>query len=222
MKKNIKYIIIFLFLLLVLILMLFILKLNATEKHKINENEEEIVTLIDDINITDKNEAIVVYLENKVKEQEITENAEETKDAYILTQEIYNINGAIGHLNIPKIELNTEVFSNQTVEKMEEMPCFLYTTGGLNKVGTTLIVGHNRANGTLFSNNSKLEEGDEFYFTDLEGNKLKYIVKSKTIKLDTDTSFLTEEVDKPTMVLSCCTDNNDEYRIIIIGEAKLQ
>ena len=102
---------------------------------------------------------------------------------------------------------------------MEEMPCFLYTTGGLNKTGTTLFVGHNRMNGTLFSNNNKLQENDEFYFTDLDGTELKYTIYSKFITTEGDISFLNNTVDKPTIALSCCTDANDENRIIILGRA---
>lgn len=100
---------------------------------------------------------------------------------------------------------------------MEQMPCFLYTTGGLNDVGVTLFVGHNRRNGTLFSNNGKLEEGDEFYFIDLNGTELKYIIYKKFITDEGDISFLNEDVDKPTIALSCCTDNDDDYRIILLG-----
>ena len=220
MKKNKKYIITFFTLVLFFILLITILNFFAKENRKNQEEnyiEEKTVQLIDDEKIEQKDEAIIVYIENTVQEQEIRE---EIKDASALTHEIYDMNCPIGILTIPKTDVNTEVFSNQTVDKMEEMPCFLYTTGGLNKIGTTLIVGHNRVNGTLFSDNGKLEAGDEFYFKDFEEKELRYTIISKEIRLDTDTSFLTESVDKPTMVLSCCSDNDDEYRIIIIGVAE--
>ena len=102
---------------------------------------------------------------------------------------------------------------------MEKMPAFLYTSGGLNQVGITLFVGHNRRNGKMFSNNKKLSEGDIFYFTDYEGNKKKYTIYSKFITTSDDTSFLNTNVDVPTIALSCCTDASDENRIIILGRA---
>lgn len=74
--------------------------------------------------------------------------------------------------------------------------------------------------GTLFSNNNKLQENDEFYFTDYEGNKKKYIIYSKFITTDDDISYLNNDVNKPTIALSCCTDQNDDNRIIILGEAE--
>ena len=156
---------------------------------------------------------------NQPNEEEQKPAPEPIKDASTLTQEIYNMNSSIGTLYIPKTKITTEVYCNPDVGKMEKMPCFLYTNGGINKKGTTLIVGHNRRNGKLFSNNKKLVEGDEFYFTDYEGNQMKYTITSKFITVESDTSFLNSDVDKPTIALSCCTDANDENRIIIIGRA---
>ena len=101
------------------------------------------------------------------------------------------------------------------------MPCFLYTTGGLNKPGATLIVGHNKRNGKLFSNNKKIQEGDEFYFKDYEGKELKYVVYSKFITTDGDMSFLNSNETNPVIALSCCTDANDENRIIVLGRAEI-
>jgi LPXTG-site transpeptidase (sortase) family protein len=154
-----------------------------------------------------------------VEENVETNTQEKTKDAADLTQEIYNINGPIGTLYIPKTGLNTQIYSNVTVDEMESMPCFLYTTGGLNKKGVTLFVGHNRRNGKIFSDNNNLENGDKFYFKDLDGTELEYTVYSKFVTTENDTSFLNDDVDSPTIALSCCTDDDDDYRIIILGRA---
>lgn len=192
--------------------------INYKEKNKkIEEDYHEETAQIIENQSKEENETIIINIEKKAEKEERVENK---KDAATLTQEIYNINGPIGRLYIPKTGLNTEIYSNVTVDKMEEMPCFLYTTGGLNKIGTTLLVGHNRMNGKLFSDNDELEEGDEFYFKDIEGKELKYIVYSKTIKIDGDISFVREEVNNPTIALSCCTDNNDDYRIVILAKSE--
>ena len=135
-------------------------------------------------------------------------------------QNIYNMNTEIGTLYIPKTKLNTKVYSNPDPQKMEKMPAILYTSGGLNQKGITLIVGHNRRNGKMFSKNKKLSEGDVFYFTDYEGVEKEYTIYSKFITTSDDTSFLNTNVDGPTIALSCCTDASDDNRIIILGRAE--
>ena len=106
------------------------------------------------------------------------------------------------------------------MDKMEEKPCLLYTTEGVNKIGTSLIVGHNRKNGRLFSSVSKLKIGDVFYFKDSDGNELKYIIYSKSVKNENDVDFLQDEVNCPTIALSTCTNSYDKNRTVIIGKAQ--
>ena len=130
------------------------------------------------------------------------------------------MNTEIGTLYIPKTKLTTKVYSNPDPKKMDKMPALLYTSGGLNQTGITLIVGHNRRNGKIFSKNKKLEEGDVFYFTDYEGNEKEYTIYSKFTTTSEDTSFLNTNVDVPTIALSCCTDASDDNRIIILGRAE--
>ena len=72
--------------------------------------------------------------------------------------------------------------------------------------------------GKIFSNNKKLEEGDEFYFTDYEENEKKYVIYSKFTTTESDTSFLEQEVDSPVIALSCCTNVGDT-RLIIMGKS---
>lgn len=221
MKKSTKYIVIvFLFLLIALIV--FLVSMSFYQNHV--KSKENIIssTPITTQNNTEEN-ALVVGISKDPGTEEVPEpeqpEPEPEKDPATLTQEIYNMNTTIGTLYIPKTKLTTEIYSNSDVDKMEKMPCFLYTSGGLNKKGVTLLIGHNKRNGKLFSNNKKLEEGDEFYFTDYEGNEIKYTIYSKFITTDDDVSFLSEKVDVPTIALSCCTDANNENRIIILGRA---
>lgn len=222
MKSNIKYIIIVLLIILIILIVLLVYLNNKN----IQNDKENIVTgtqeLIPPTNHIEEN-AIVVGIENKVETNEIQEQPEPEpepeKDPATLTQEIYNMNTTIGTLYIPKTKLTTEIYSNPDVDKMDKMPCFLYTSGGLSKKGVTLFIGHNKRNGKLFSNNKKLEEGDEFYFIDYEGNEIKYTIYSKFITTDDDVSFLSDDFDTPTIALSCCTDENNENRIIILGRA---
>lgn len=215
MEKYIKYIVILLItLLIVSISIIFILNKKEEEP----QEEIQVATVEEPKEVEEDEEETLVVDIAKNETQPIPE--EPKKDASTLTQEIYDMNSEIGTLNIPKTGLTTQIFSNTTVSKMEEMPCFLYTTGGLNQTGVTLFVGHNRVNGTIFSDNNKLEEGDKFYFTDYEGVEKEYEIYSKFVTTESDTSYLNEKVDSPVIALSCCTDADDENRIIILGKTE--
>lgn len=227
MKNKIKIILLFFIVIIVIISIIVYLNIKANNK----KNDVEINNTVSDTIIDKTDEPMVVELGNNVKtsenpktDEENSKNKEESKntqplDAATLTQNIYNMNSEIGTLYIPKTGLTTAIYSNSSVSQMEKMPCFLYTTGGLNKPGATLIVGHNKRNGKLFSNNKKIEVGDEFYFKDYEGVELKYNVYSKFTTTDGDMSFLNPDETSPVIALSCCTDANDENRIIILGRA---
>ena len=223
MKNKIKIILLFFIATIIIISIILYLNIKANK----NKNVIEINNTAGGAIIEKTDEPMVVEIgktgENNQKDAE-NSNKEENKntqplDAATLTQNIYNMNSEIGTLYIPKTGLTTAVFSNSSVSQMEKMPCFLYTTGGLNKPGATLIVGHNKRNGKLFSNNKKIEVGDEFYFKDYEGVELKYNVYSKFTTTDGDMSFLNPDETSPVIALSCCTDANDENRIIILGRA---
>lgn len=217
-NKKMLFIIILIVILLVSICVFTNLKFyNKTKEEQVNnetiENQKK--------DLEDKENVLLFNIEKQEEKQQEENNVkEQVMDAATLTNEIYSLNTEIGTLYIPKTGLRTPIFSQVTVDKMEQMPCFLYTSGGLNKTGTTLFVGHNRMNGKLFSENRKLEEGDEFYFKDYEGNELKYVIYSKFITTESDTSYLNNNVDNPTIALSCCTDENNENRIIILGKAE--
>ena len=231
MNKKIKYIIIPLIAILIITIAIIIVI-------KYNESKETVTPIEEPENTSEENVMVIgINTENTTSQeeqkqpennnnkqpeeptQEPTQEPEPTRDASALTQEIYNMNTTIGTLYIPKTKLNTKVYCNPDPKKMEKMPAFLYTSGGLNQVGITLFVGHNRRNGKMFSNNKKLAVGDIFYFTDYEGNKKKYTIYSKFTTTSDDTSFLNTNVDVPTIALSCCTDASDDNRIIILGRA---
>lgn len=217
MKNKLIYILIFVISIIIVLAIIFGVKFAVNKQFsKVGVNEAASFS-------EEKNEPKPVSVENKTKTEETKEEKKDevVLDAAALTQQIYAMNTEIGTLYIPKTGLNTPIYSNSSVSQMEKMPCFLYTTGELNKPGATLIVGHNKRNGKLFSNNKKIEEGDEFYFKDYEGKELKYVVYSKFITTDTDMTFLDPNETKPVMALSCCTDANDENRIIILGRAEV-
>lgn len=226
MKTKIKYIIIILIIILILAIVT-IIKINIDKKARelpttadTNQTEENVLVVgIEKNNQTEENPS---QTEQNTSNNKTTEEPvqEPERDASTFTQEIYNMNTTIGTIRIPKTKINLQVYSNSDPKKMEKMPAFLYTSGGLNENGITLLVGHNKRNGKIFSNNKKLAEGDVFYFTDYQGREKKYTIYSKFTTTSDDTAFLNGNFDAPVMALSCCTDASDDNRIIILGRAE--
>lgn len=162
---------------------------------------------------------IVATIERQIEQAE--EDPEYVKTAADITQEIQELDINIGTLNIPKINYNSEVYCKQNADKMEVMPCMLYTNQGPNKPGVTVFVGHNRENGTLFSNNNLLEENDELYFTDINGDTKKYVIYSKFVTANDDVSFYNTPSEVPIIVMQCClTANTSDQVIIIMAKAE--
>ena len=100
-------------------------------------------------NVETEENVLVIGLDNTIKEEPEPEPEPEPEGPSTpaeWTTSIEAMGTEIGNLYIPRTKLNTPVYCKQSPEKMEKMPCFLYTSGGLNKPGVTCITGHNRRN----------------------------------------------------------------------------
>ena len=160
MKNKLIYIVLLLLSIIIILSIVIVIKFNnkkvvkepnTNEQTSIKEETEETLIVGIETNNTEKqNNKNEEKQEEKQEEQKEEKHENQPQDPATLTQNIYNMNSEIGTLYIPRTGLTTSVYSNSSVSKMEKMPCFLYTTGGLNKPGATLIVGHNRRNGKLF------------------------------------------------------------------------
>ena len=158
-------------------------------------------------------EPLVAFLEKK----EEVDEAPQIRDAATITQDLQELDIDIGKIYIPKTGLSTEVYCKQNANKMEEVPCMLYTNKGPNLAGVTILVGHNRTNDTLFSNNNMLEENDEFYFKDyINGAEKTYKVYSKFVTNSTDVSFYNTPSDSPVIAMQCCLTPTDTENVLII------
>ena len=185
----------------------------VNSKIKANSQTELENTTIEGATIDEDDEPIIAIIEKKDEEVEDTEYIKTPAD---ITQEIQELDINIGTLNIPKINFNSEVYCKQNANKMETMPCMLYTNQGPNKPGVTILIGHNRENGTLFSNNNLLEENDELYFTDINGDTKKYVVYSKFVTDNNDVSFYNTHSEVPIIAMQCCLTANTSDKVIII------
>lgn len=74
----------------------------------------------------------------------------------------------VGRIEIPTINLSYVILDKATPSSIEASVAVSYGPGP-NKIGNTVIVGHNYRNGSFFGNNDKLQIGDKVYITDNSG-----------------------------------------------------
>ena len=120
----------------------------------------------------------------------------------------------VGTIEIPAINLKYPVLEEASKSAIE-VAVAVYYGPGLNKVGNTTIVGHNHRNGTFFSNNKKLVEGDKVYITDNSGNKITYVIYKTYTTAPEDSDYLDRDTQgKREISLLTCTDDTKSRLII--------
>lgn len=120
----------------------------------------------------------------------------------------------MGTIEIPAIDLEYPILERATKTSLEASVGIL-TGPGLNKVGNTVIVGHNYRNGTFFSRNKELKNDDVIYITDTSGNKVKYKIYNIYNTSADDADYITRDTaGQREISLSTCTDDS-RYRLII-------
>ncbi len=181
-------------------------KTNLQEAKKVNTQKEE-----------KKEEKIVKTSKTETSTKE-TQNTKVVENKNTVATQ-YKGYSTVGKIEIPKTGVNIPILSKVTVKGMEVAPCILYSTGELNKNGNNLIVGHNYRNGTIFSNNKKLQIGDKIYVTTLEGKKVEYTIYNKFVVNSEEVDYFMKESEKPEITLSTCTDD-EEQRLIIMAKIK--
>ena len=120
----------------------------------------------------------------------------------------------VGTIEIPAINLKYPVLEEASKSAIE-VAVAVYYGPGLNEVGNTTIVGHNYKNGTFFSNNKKLVEGDKVYITDNSGNKITYVIYKTYTTAPEDSDYLDRDTQgKREISLLTCTDDTKSRLII--------
>ena len=120
----------------------------------------------------------------------------------------------VGTIEIPAINLKYHVLEEASKSAIE-VEVAVYYGPGLNEVGNTTIVGHNYRNGTFFSNNKKLVEGDKVYITDNSGNKITYVIYKTYTTAPEDSDYLDRDTQgKREISLLTCTDDTKSRLII--------
>ena len=120
----------------------------------------------------------------------------------------------MGKIEIPAIELEYPVLERATKLSLEQSVGIM-TGPGLNKVGNTVIAGHNYRNGTFFSRNKDLKEEDLIYITDTDGNRVKYTIYNIYYTSREHADYIRRDTaGKREITLTPCTDDSKNRLII--------
>lgn len=175
---------------------------DATGKFngKINNITENVIS-----NTIEGNEiSPIIGLENIVVDNNSTENRLNTYKGFPM----------VGTIEIPATNLKCPVLENASKAAIE-VAVGIYDGPGLNEIGNTTIVGHNYRNGTFFSNNKKLVEGDKIYITDSTGKKVTYTIYKTYTTSPEDSTYLDRDTEgKREISLTTCTDDTQSRLII--------
>lgn len=177
-------------------------------------NEKDAAEAVDEF----ENSIIVVAMEDETNQN--TEEPQNTSSSTGTTTKNstsgvkYKGYDIIGTIQIPSISVKYPIIADTSPSAMDTAIVFLYGPG-LNKVGNSVIVGHNYRNGGFFGKNKNLKEGNKIYITDSSGNKLEYTITKKYITDDMDFTYATRDTaGKREISLSTCT-NDPTKRLII-------
>ncbi len=152
---------------------------------------------------------------NKIETNTNKTKTESSKNLEQMTVPPSECNGlaTIGKIEIPKTGINMPIYSKVSVKGMNLGPCLLYSTGEINKSGSSLIVGHNY-NG-IFGKNKNLQIGDKIYVTTLDGNRIAYTVYNKIFVTPDDLSYM--NTNNTQIAISTCT-SDDNCRLVVLAK----
>lgn len=195
------------------------------KKYKNSLDAEKEISRIDEY--IEENNGLVVEVGNNLDNTNnttTTNNTQTTNNKK--TNSLKNVNygltyrgyGVLGKIELPKVGLQYPVLETLTNANAIDVSVAMQYGVGLNKVGNTIIMGHNYRNGTFFGSNKKLAEGDKVYITDLSGKRIEYTIYKKFITPQEDFSYADRDTNgKREITLVTCHSNN-KYRLIIFAK----
>ena len=200
-KMNNNLIKIFAIFLIGILLIIYLSEINS------NAKEEETTQIV-------KRTANQVMQNNSVISEESQESKtnEEIQKTQIPTE--YKGFSVIAKLEIPKINLETYVLENYSVQALTVSVTKFYG-GEPNEIGNFCISGHNYVVKNMFHNLKKLDVNDEIFLTDLKNRTYKYKIYKKETVLPKETECLSQITDgKIELTLITCTTDSSK-RIIL-------
>ena len=152
--------------------------------------------------------------ENQTIEEssEIANNIEEYPKEEIISN--YNGYDVIAKLEIPKIDLETYVLKDYSVEALN-ISVTKFWGADANKIGNFCIAGHNFKNKNMFRNLKELEIGDKLTISDNEIGKIKYEIYAIYKVEPEDVSCLSQDTNGTREVTLITCTNDSKKRIIV-------
>lgn len=235
MKNIISYFFKFLFYTCVIILIVMLIYIMYKEWYLEYKSEKETSNFVEEFKKEVAEPTITIIPQETINiNQEIQENEEISEE--IPSEEIheptqkpttkptnktssYNGFNVIGAIEIPKTNVSYPIFSDYTDEALKSGVNKIYGVE-LNEIGNVVIAGHNLRNGRFFSNNKKLNIGDEIYITDGKGRRIKYIIYNKYETSQSDTKYMNRDTaGKREISLTTCNDDSSARLIILARES---
>lgn len=162
-------------------------------------------------------EEIVKPEEKEEKPEEKEENSgTPTRTSNIPKTKFYKNFPTVGNISIPKINLSYPILLDTSAEALELAVGVAFPSSPqFGEEGNVVIIGHNYRNGKLFSNNKKLEIGDEIKITTIEGKTITYKVYEIFETTPNDTAHYNRDTNgKAELSLSTCTDDGNNRLVI--------
>ena len=129
----------------------------------------------------------------------------------------------IGTIEIPATDVKYPIVADydMSINSLNVAIVKMYPgTIGLNEVGNTVFAGHNYRNGTFFSNNKRLQNGDKIYITG-NGQKVTYEIYNKYETSTSDSEYMNRDTKgKREISLTTCTDDTKRRLIIWAKEVE--
>lgn len=149
-------------------------------------------------------------------EKETNEITQQTTKQYPKEQVIDKYKGytVAAKLEIPKIQLETYVLQNYSIEALN-ISVTKFWGANPNEIGNFCVAGHNFKNRNMFRNLKNLQTGDILFISDNKIGRIEYeIYDIYKVKPD-DISCLTQETGgRREVTLITCT-NDSKQRIIV-------
>lgn len=191
---------------------------KVKKKKSTTSEEEKKQNTVDATNNTTSNLEDVMNLLSSEPQNTVTEPVEEkvvNEEPEKVFMEGYEV---VGRIEIPKTKVDYPILAKLTKKTLEIAISVAYGPGP-NKVGNTILYGHNYRNNSFFSNNKKLTKNDKVYITDVYGERVEYTIYNIYETVQSDADYMKRDTNgRREISLQTCT-NDSSGRIIIWATA---
>ena len=221
-RKRKTYKVIFILCLVLIVILTGYYVLAEYDKSQKEQISREILNQMNDSTTVEDN-FIVVALDEEPTDEEVpivelhTSTTTNTIDYEVTANGVSYQTEAI--LDYPKLGINYPVLSEESEDLLKVSLC-KYWGPNPNKVGNYCIVGHNYLSGKMFGKLSSAAIGDEITLTDLNNNKVTYVVYNRYVVEPTDVSCTSQLTNgQREITLITCT-NYGKQRLVVKAREK--